>query len=89
MKVVTRRILETASLILGIGIEMYWRKEYQNEKETILITSMSHLKSKDLGIELLNRMHLKMRKHNIAQVDDEPEDATASSFRKETTSSDD
>jgi hypothetical protein len=47
---------------------------------------MSHLKSKDLGIELLNQMHLKMRKHNIAQLD-EPEDA--SSFRKETTSSDD
>jgi hypothetical protein len=48
---------------------------------------MSHLKSKDLGIELLNRVHLNMRKHNIAQLDDEPEDA--SSFRKETTSSDD
>jgi hypothetical protein len=38
MKIVTRTILETASLILGKGIEMYWRKEYQNEIETILIT---------------------------------------------------
>jgi hypothetical protein len=38
MKVVTRRILETANLILGKGIQMYWRKEYHNEIETILIT---------------------------------------------------